>query len=116
MAFKVPRGPFIGAVPVTAVTSTAVTAPSYGVVTLAGSSAAKSWTIMAPVAGRPVSLVVLDAATGAIQKVLKSGVDFISTDGVKTVLSFNHDYENVSLVGLNSTRFLVTARGAITSS
>lgn len=121
MAWNIPRGPFIGTVPFTAVTSTAVAAPSYGVVTIAGAATAKSWTISAPVAGRSVMVVVLDAAPATtsgsgVQKLLKAGVDFISTDGAKTVLSFNADYDNVALVGLNSTRFLVTARGSITSS
>lgn len=116
MAFEVPRQPMVSGVPVELTTSTGTTINSYGIQKFSGSSAAKSWKLAAPVAGRPVGLLCLDGATGAIQKITSTGVDFVSTDGAKSTLSFNHDYESCMLVGLDSTRYWVMSRGAIASS
>ena len=123
MAFDVPRQPQVSIEPVTSIASSATVGQAYGTLIYAGSTvnvstaaAVRNWQLAAPVAGRRVSVLFKNASTDAPQQLRSTGAKFRSTGGVKTGIIFNQVNEACTLVGMNSTEWVVVGSVSVSFS
>lgn len=94
------------------VASTGTTIPNYGQTIVKSTVALRTYVLQAPVAGVEKTLFCTNATTNLLAKVtFGSAVSVFANVGQGSTLhsvKFNHPNQSISLMGLSSTRWLIT--------